>query len=62
MASRARIKSDLPYDVGDWVLVLAKVTRLSQDAGGDIEHATVQLSNGNLETLRHDPDAIKKVV
>jgi hypothetical protein len=42
------------------VRVLARVTRISQGAGGDIEHATVQLSNGNLETLRHNPDAIMK--
>lgn len=60
MATRAKKSSDLPYDVGDWVNVLCKVTRISQDAGGDIEHATVQLPNGNLATLRHNPDEITK--
>jgi hypothetical protein len=59
MAAQAKRKS-AALKVGDWVWVLGKVTRLQQGADGEIEHATVQLPNGNLATLRHNADAIMK--
>lgn len=47
-----------PLNKGDWVWVQAKVTRV-QPEQGEPEHITVVLSNGHLETLRYNPDALK---
>lgn len=62
MATRKKITDELPpIDAGDHVTVQAKVHRIWQNDAGEIEKVTVVMSNGNLETLRYDPDTIEKV-
>lgn len=56
---RSAKKPAMPVNTGDWVWVRAKVTRTAPGETGDLEHVTVNLSNGHLETLRYNPDNIK---
>ena len=48
-------KEKLPHAVGDWVWVLAKVSRIGQEAG-QLTDITVELSNGTRNTLVYNAD------
>lgn len=55
----ARAPKKQPFDKGDWVWIQARVTRTQASEAGELEHLTVVLSNGHLETLRYNPDSVK---
>jgi hypothetical protein len=53
-------KSKLPVQRDQWLWVLTKTTRVSEEPNAlGVLDVTVQLPNGNLETMPYNPDKMR---
>lgn len=49
-----------PVERDQWLWVLTKVTRVSDEPNAlGVHEVTVQMPNGNLETMPHNPDKMR---
>ncbi|MBL8593589.1 MAG: hypothetical protein JNK01_12965 [Devosia sp.] len=49
-------KPKLPIERDKWLWVLTRTTGIAEEPNGrGLRHVTVQLPNGNLETMAYDP-------
>ena len=52
-------KTAPPHQVHDMVWVLAQITRVGTDDAGSLKEITVEMANGNKETLRYEAGKVK---